>query len=215
MGAVPADFIQKWGAYFQALPTIHYPTVAMGIGSLVLILLLRRFFPKIPWGIATIVVATLVYLLFDIPLQTIESRFGELPRTLPMPAFPSLYFPSEKLQEYFFDGLAIAFLGSIESLLSAVIADGMIGGRHKSNCELLRAGDRQFCMRPFWRDSCNRSDCKNGSECEDRSANADGRNGSRDHFISHYFPFGARREQNSVGCSRVRPHYGGLEYERS
>lgn len=144
MGAVPADFIQKWGAYFQALPTIHYPTVAMGIGSLVLILLLRRFFPKIPWGIATIVVATLVYLLFDIPLQTIESRFGELPRTLPMPAFPSLYFPSEKLQEYFFDALAIAFLGSIESLLSAVIADGMIGGRHKSNCELLGQGIANF-----------------------------------------------------------------------
>ncbi len=144
MGQVPADFIEKWSAYFQAFPTLHLPTLAMGAGSLGLILILRRFFPRIPWGIATIVLATLVYLIFDIPLATIESRFGELPSTLPMPALPSIYIPSEKLQEYFFDGLAIAFLGSIESLLSAVIADGMIGGRHKSNCELLGQGIANF-----------------------------------------------------------------------
>lgn len=144
MGAVPADFIEKWSSYFQAMPTLHLPTLAMGIGSLGFILILRRFFPRVPWGIATIVFATLVYLLFDIPLQTIESRFGELPRTLPMPSIPSLLIPAGKLQEYFFDGLAIAFLGSIESLLSAVIADGMIGGRHKSNCELFGQGIANF-----------------------------------------------------------------------
>jgi sulfate permease, SulP family len=140
MGQVPADFIEKWQAYFEAMPTLHIPTLAMGLGSLGLILVLRRFFPRIPWGIATIVITTIVYMIFDLPLQTIESRFGELPRTLPIPAFPSLYIPTEKMQEYFFDGLAIAFLGSIEALLSAVIADGMIGGRHKSNCELAGQG---------------------------------------------------------------------------
>jgi SulP family sulfate permease len=140
MGQVPADFVDKWRAYFEAMPTLHIPTLAMGVGSLAFILILRRFFPRIPWGIATIVVATAVYLLFNIPLQTIETRFGELPRTLPLPSFPSLYIPSEKFQEFFFDGLAIAFLGSIEALLSAVIADGMIGGRHKSNCELFGQG---------------------------------------------------------------------------
>jgi sulfate permease, SulP family len=144
MGQVPADFIDKWRAYFEALPTFHLPTFAMGAGSLAFILILRRFFPRIPWGIGTIVVATIVYLLFNLPLQTIESRFGELPRTLPIPMFPSLFIPAEKLQEYFFDALAIAFLGSIESLLSAVIADGMIGGRHKSNCELVGQGAANF-----------------------------------------------------------------------
>jgi len=144
MGAVPADFIDKWSAYFQAMPTIHIPTLLMGALSLAFILVLRKFFPRIPWGIATIVLATLAYLALDLPLQTIESRFGELPRTLPVPAFPSLYIPAEKISEYFFDALAIAFLGSIESLLSAVIADGMIGGRHKSNCELLGQGVANF-----------------------------------------------------------------------
>lgn len=144
MGQVPAEFIEKWSSYFEAFPTTHLPTFFMGIGSLGFILILRKFFPRIPWGIATIVLATLVYMIFNIPLQTIETRFGELPRTLPMPSIPSLYIPADKLSEYFFDGLAIAFLGSIESLLSAVIADGMIGGRHKSNCELLGQGIANF-----------------------------------------------------------------------
>ncbi|MBF8263209.1 MAG: yvdB [Parachlamydiales bacterium] len=140
MRQVPADFIEKWKAYFEAMPTFNGPTLAMGCGSLGLILLLRRFFPRIPWGIATIILATIVYVALDLPVQTIETRFGDLPRTLPLPSIPSLLFPTAKFQEYFFDGLAIAFLGSIEALLSAVVADGMIGGRHKSNCELVGQG---------------------------------------------------------------------------
>lgn len=144
MGAVPADFVEKWKAYFLAMPTFDFASCAMGAGSLALILILRRYFPRIPWGIATIVLATLVYFIFDMPIQTIESRFGALPRTLPMPAFPALHISLEKMQEYLFDGLAIAFLGSIEALLSAVIADGMIGARHKSNCELVGEGIANF-----------------------------------------------------------------------
>ncbi len=144
MGQVPADFIDKWHAYFQAMPTLHAPTIAMGAGTLALILVLRRYFPRIPWGIAAIVLATLAYLIFDLPVQTIESRFGALPSSLPIPSLPSLVIPLAKFREYFLDGLAIAFLGSIESLLSAVIADGMIGGRHKSNCELVGQGIANF-----------------------------------------------------------------------
>jgi SulP family sulfate permease len=140
MGSVPADFIGKWVAYFHAMPTWQPFALMVGAGSFGLILILRCFFSKIPWGIVTIAVATLVCCLFHFPVETIQSRFGELPRTLPLPAFPSLYVPAEKFQEYFFDALTIAFLGSIEALLSAVIADGMIGGRHKSNCELIGQG---------------------------------------------------------------------------
>ena len=144
MGQVPADFIDKWHAYFQAMSTLHLPTIAMGVGTLLLILILRRYFPRIPWGIAAIVLSTLAYLIFDLPVQTIESRFGGLPSTLPVPALPSLHIPLAKFQEYLLDGMAIAFLGSIESLLSAVIADGMIGSRHKSNCELVGQGIANF-----------------------------------------------------------------------
>lgn len=141
---VPADFIEKWRAYIQALPTIDIPTVLMGAGSLILILILRRFFPKVPWGIATIVITTFVYIVFNLPIQTIETRFGHLPHTLPLPQIPSLSIPAGRMQEYLFGGLAIAFLGSIEALLSAVIADGMIGGKHKSNCELFGQGIANF-----------------------------------------------------------------------
>ena len=144
MGQVPADFIDKWLAYFHAMPTFEFPTLALSAGTLALILILRRFFPRIPWGIAAIVLATLAYTIFNLPVETIQSRFGTLPSTLPVPSLPSLHIPVEKFQEYFFDGLAIAFLGSIESLLSAVIADGMIGGRHKSNCELVGQGIANF-----------------------------------------------------------------------
>ena len=144
MGQVPADFSEQWIGYFRALPTFQWPTLALGAGTLFLILLVRRFLPKVPWGIIAIVAATIAALFLDLPVHTIQTKFGDLPRTLPFPSFPSLHIPDGKLQEYLFDALAIAFLGAIESLLSCVIADGMIGGRHKSNSELLGQGIANF-----------------------------------------------------------------------
>jgi len=79
-------------------------------------------------------------MLFNLPVDTIGTQYGELPRFLPTPSLPSLHIPEGKLQEYLFDAMAVAFLGALESLLSAVIADGMIGSRHKSNCELIGQG---------------------------------------------------------------------------
>lgn len=140
MESVPVEFTEKWIAYIRAFPSFHGPTLALSIGTLTAILLLRRFCPRIPWGIAAIVLATGAFMVFELPLETIESRYGNLPSFLPFPSFPSLAIGAGKLQEYLFDGMAIAFLGGIESLLSAVIADGMIGGRHKSNCELVGQG---------------------------------------------------------------------------
>ena len=144
MNQVPADFAEKWIAYFKAFHTVDLPTLSLGAGTLALILLLRRFAPRIPWGISAIVFATLIVFATDLPVHTIQSRFGDLPRMLPIPSLPSLHIPDGKLSEYLFDALAIAFLGAIESLLSCVIADGMIGGRHKSNCELMGQGVANF-----------------------------------------------------------------------
>ncbi len=144
MGTPPANFIEKWSAYFSAFPTLDGTTLAVGGGTLALILLIRRFIPALPWGIASIVLATLCTYFFHIPVETIQSKFGEIPHQLPFPSLPSFHIPQDKMAEIFFDAMAIAFLGAIESLLSCVIADGMIGTRHKSNCELVAQGIANF-----------------------------------------------------------------------
>lgn len=144
MGTPPADFIEKWVSYIKAFPTFDPVTLSLSAGTLGIILLIRRFTPWLPWGICAIVLATAVCVLFHLPVETIQSRFGEIPRSLPLPSFPCLSIPADKFKEIFIDGITIAFLGAIESLLSAVIGDGMIGGRHRSNCELIAQGIANF-----------------------------------------------------------------------
>lgn len=144
MGTPPADFIEKWLSYFDSFPSFDPVTLSFAAGTLGVILLIRRLIPWFPWGIAVIVLATTICALFNLPIETIQSRFGEIPRNLPMPSFPSFSIPSGQFKEILIDGIVIAFLGSIESLLSAVIGDGMIGGRHRSNCELIAQGVANF-----------------------------------------------------------------------
>jgi SulP family sulfate permease len=144
MGTPPADFIEKWISYLKALPTFDPSTLSLAAGTLGLILCIRRFIPWLPWGISAIVLATAVCVLFHLPVETIQSRFGGIPRSLPLPSLPCLSIQADQLKEIFIDGITIAFLGAIESLLSAVIGDGMIGGRHRSNCELVAQGIANF-----------------------------------------------------------------------
>jgi SulP family sulfate permease len=144
IATVPADFIEKWSAYFKAFSTWDPLTFALGFGTLALIILIRRFVPVVPWGITSIVIITSVTIAFDLPVETIASRFGELPRSLPLPSFPHFSFNMELLQRLIPDAITIALLAGIESLLSAVISDRMIGGRHKSNCELVAQGAANF-----------------------------------------------------------------------
>lgn len=140
MATVPADFIPKWTAMLAALPTLDPTTFFVAAGTLLLIILIRRFIPVIPWGIVSVVIATLVTWGFHLPVDTIQSRFGEISRTLPLPSLPKLSFSISNWQSLFSDALTISFLAGIESLLSAVVADGMAGTRHKSNCELMAQG---------------------------------------------------------------------------
>lgn len=145
MGTPPAEFVEKWMAYFKALPTLHLPTLLLAAGTLGLILGIRKWIPRIPWGIGSIVIATLVAYFAHLPVETIQSKFGQIPSQIPFPSLPSFQIGSEgRLMEIIMDGIAIAFLGAIESLLSCVIADGMIGTRHKSNCELVGQGIANF-----------------------------------------------------------------------
>jgi len=135
---VPADFLPKWQAYLGALGTISLPTLAIGAGSLLLIVVLRRVAPRLPGFLIAIVIASAGVALLHLPVETIGSRFPNIPAGLPAPAMPDISLA--KVQVILPSAFTIAFLAGIEALLSAVVADGMIGSRHRSNQELVGQG---------------------------------------------------------------------------
>ena len=130
----PSSLVPKLEAIATALPSFNTQTIAIAALSLAIILLVRRFRPNWPAFLIAITVAGLVSYFLHLDIATVTSRFGAVPRSLPAPSFPAFSF--EKLQALLPDAFAIALLGSIESLLSAVVADGMTGRRHRSNAEL-------------------------------------------------------------------------------
>lgn len=136
--SVPPKFIEKCSVLCQFAHTGNMWAFLIAFSTLVLILILRRFYPKIPGAIIAVSLATLATQLFQLPLTTIESKFGVIPNLLPTPAFPS--FSYDLIKTVFPDAITIALLGAIESLLSAVVADGMTGHKHRSNCELVAQG---------------------------------------------------------------------------
>lgn len=138
INSVPADFLPKWQAYFGAISTIQWTTVAVGTGALVIIVGLRRYAPKLPGFLIAVVVSSVVVALLKLPVDTIGSRFPHLPAGLPMPSLPA--FSLAKVNEVLPSAFTIAFLAGIEALLSAVVADGMAGTRHRSNQELIGQG---------------------------------------------------------------------------
>lgn len=135
---VPADFIQKWKAYFTCCHTWNPSAFAIGSLSLWTMFFLRSKYPRIPGVITAVIFTTALVYIFQLPVETIYSKFGPLPSTLPTPSLPHISF--QAIQQLFPDAITIALLGGIESLLSAVVADGMIGSKHRSNCELVAQG---------------------------------------------------------------------------
>ena len=135
---VPADFFEKWAEYLKHLSNINYEALFVGLFSFLVIILWPRLSKKIPGSIVAILLATAIVHLFHLNVETIETRFGELNSSIPAPSIPS--FNLTVIKELILPATTIAILGSIESLLSAVVADGMIGGKHKSNMELVANG---------------------------------------------------------------------------
>lgn len=135
---VPPKFIEKCSVLCQFAHTFNIWAFSISFSSLALIFILRRFYPKLPGAIIAVALATLATQLFQLPLTTIESKFGVIPNLLPVPSFPS--FSYDLVKTVFPDAITIALLGAIESLLSAVVADGMTGHKHRSNCELMAQG---------------------------------------------------------------------------
>jgi SulP family sulfate permease len=135
---IPAEFHEKWIIYFQTFSTLNY--YAFGIAALSLLIMI--FWPKvthrIPGSLVALIVTTLIVLFFKFPVDTIGSRFGEIPSNLPSPKFFAINL--DMIKHLIAPATTIAILAAIESLLSAVVADGMIGGKHRSNMELIAQG---------------------------------------------------------------------------
>jgi len=138
MGAVPADFTEKWLAFADKFGTISIPTTLVACGTLVLLVVWPRISRIVPAPFVAMIVATAVVRIFHLPVATIGSRFGGVPSALPAPHLPHLSIYD--LRAYISPALTVALLAAIESLLSAVVADGMINTRHKSNMELVAQG---------------------------------------------------------------------------
>lgn len=138
MTQVPADFLPRWGAYFRALDSVEIGALAIGAGSLALIISLRKWAPRLPGFLIAVLAASAVVTLLHLPVETIGSRFPDLPTGLPAPALPDISLL--KIQSLIPSAFTIAFLAGIEALLSAVVADGMIGSRHRSGQELVGQG---------------------------------------------------------------------------
>lgn len=135
---VPAEFIPKWQSYFTHMNTFSLVTFLVGLGALIIMILWPKINKTIPGSLVALILSTLVVNLFNLPVETIGSRFANLSSSIPMPALPSLSF--ETITNLIGPAITIAILAAIESLLSAVVADGMVGGQHDSNMELIAQG---------------------------------------------------------------------------
>lgn len=138
MGALPSGAIQQWLAYASELHSINPWAVVLAALSIALVVFTPRVTRYIPGPLAAIIACTALAWGFELPVETIAGRFGAIPQTLPIPHFPRLDLAT--VRELIQPAVAIALLGAIESLLSAVVADGMIGGRHRSDMELIAQG---------------------------------------------------------------------------
>jgi SulP family sulfate permease len=138
MAAVPAEFVEKWRSYGGHLNAINPWAVAVGVGTVLIIQLWPKVNRRIPGPFVALVVATAAVQLLHLDVETIGARFGEISGGLPAPRIPQVTWDTAR--QLVQPAITIALLGAIESLLSAVVADGMIGGRHRSNMELVAQG---------------------------------------------------------------------------
>lgn len=136
--SLPADFLEKLPVLWDARGTLNLAAVLIGVGTVAAIFLLRRLVPRVPGPVIAVTIASLVAVLAGLAIDTVGSRYGALPGGLPWPALPPVSV--ERITLLLPSALVIAFLAGVESLLSAIVADRMIGGAHRSNAELLAQG---------------------------------------------------------------------------
>eukprot|EP01035_Chromulina_nebulosa_P063976 gene63976-87498_t len=137
-GKEPGELLPKLEALARALPSFNPAALGLTVASIAIILGLRLWRPALPGILIAVVVAAIAAWALALPVETIGSKFGGIPQSFPLPSWPEVSLA--KLQAVLPDAIAFALLGAIESLLSAVVADGMTGRRHRSNCELVAQG---------------------------------------------------------------------------
>jgi sulfate permease, SulP family len=135
---VPPEFFEKWCTYYQNLQELNWHTVGLSLFSLTILLFWPRLTRKVPAPLVAMLTASGAAYVLGLNVETIGSHFGGIPSKLPVPQLPSVTL--ERVQELLGPATTIAVLAAIESLLSAVVADGMTGGRHKPNLELVAQG---------------------------------------------------------------------------
>jgi SulP family sulfate permease len=138
MGAVPAAFLTKWDAYAHAFDSVNPWALVVATATFTIILVWPKLERRIPGPFVALIATTVLVRVLHLPVETIGSRFGVIDAGLPRPALPHITLPM--LTNLAGPAFTIALLAAIESLLSAVVADGMIGGRHRSNMELVAQG---------------------------------------------------------------------------
>jgi len=136
--AEPGPLLEKLQVIAASLPSFNLATVLLAVATILIIAVIKRFRPHWPGMLIAVAVCAVATALLELPLATIGTAFGGIPRSLPVPSLPELSF--RKIQAVLPSAMTFALLGSIESLLSAVVADGMTGRRHRSNCELVAQG---------------------------------------------------------------------------
>ena len=137
-GVVPSEFVLRMRLLLDNLVSVHWPTLLLAISSLLIILLLPGLTKRVPGSIVALMLATLAVAIFKLPVETIGSKFGGIPTGLPHVSVPQ--FRPELIVPLLPAAVTVAMLAAIESLLSAVVADGMSGDKHNSNVELLAQG---------------------------------------------------------------------------
>ncbi|MBE6064499.1 SulP family inorganic anion transporter [Clostridium cochlearium] len=135
---VPSEFLPKWSMYISNIGTLNWQTLALGIFSLAIIIIWPKFSEKVPGALVALIVSTLIAYFLKLDVATIGTQFGEISSKIPVPKLPLVDIAT--LQKLIKPAFTIAVLAAIESLLSAVVADGMIGEKHDSNMELIAQG---------------------------------------------------------------------------
>ncbi|MBN1585909.1 MAG: STAS domain-containing protein [Candidatus Omnitrophica bacterium] len=138
MDQVPAEFVDKIVAYSQHITSFNHYAVVLSFTTVIIIFLWQRLSKVVPGSLVALLTVTAVAYFLKLPVETVGSRFGDIPHALSWPVFPAINL--DMVQTLLPSAFTIAILAGIESLLSAVVADGMIGGKHRSNTELVAQG---------------------------------------------------------------------------